>query len=504
MKIRFLYFLFLFLLFSCGKNEKTNKIQKTIIAGQINGFMKHSGYNSIELTIPDVLAQRIKEKESIYKNGKFRFELDLENATNIWLRYNYDFPVFVSPGDSIYLTINNSFISSKPKSYSKLYSSCVVTGSSQKMNAEVSRFLAFLEDSVFNHMALNDSLKLLDPIPARAFLESELKNQYVVLEQFNKQNNTSVHFQNWSKNYLKYRTWSILFQYPSFHAYLNKLDKPKNGYMSSMPKEYFSFIESFENSRNNELFETKSYTDFLRGYVGYINKLIPQDTAKYYRSLYSSDFEKGFDFFLTHYSLDTDGFLKDLLISNHYYWTLDDQHYNDLKYIADFQQIEDSQLRKKVEKKFYYEQKIFENPELHPDSNINEKVENNEFLKTLKTKYKNKVIFIDFWAPWCKPCMAEMPFAQELKKQFEKKDIVFVYLGTGCKKENWELTIKEKAIKGEHFLLTKKQSEELGDIFNIRGIPHYVLLDKYGKVASKFAPRPSSGKELTNLINKNI
>ena len=287
-------------------------------------------------------------------------------------------------------------------------------------------------------------LKILDPIPARAFLENELQKQYKILNQFNEQKNTSIHFQNWAKNHLKYRTWSILFQYPAFHAYLNKQEKPKNGYISGISVEYFSFLDSFENVRNNELFETKEYTDFLRGYIGYINKLIPQDTVKYYRSLYRSDFEKGFDYFLTYYSSTTNGFLKDLLIANHYYWTLDDQHYNNLKYIADFQQIEDSLLRKKVEKKFYYEQKIFENPELNPDANINEKVDNNEFLKTLKAKYRNKVIFIDFWAPWCKPCMAEMPFAQKLKKQYEKEDVVFVYLCINCKKENWELTIKEK------------------------------------------------------------
>ena len=498
------FLLLLFTIVSCTTKKKTVDSTRTVISGQILNFNELPDYETIDLYYPDVLAGQVHNKITITKNGQFKFVLNLDNSTNAWIYYVANLPVFISKGDSINITIDNRFITNKAENYAELFGHLKVSGEKENMNKEVSEFLAFLEDSIYNHMALNDSLKILDPVPARAFLENELQKQYKILNQFNKQKNTSIHFQNWARNHLKYRTWSILFQYPAFHAYLNKLEKPKNGYFSEIPKQYFNFLDSFENVRNNEFFETKEYSDFLRGYSGYINQIIPQDTIKYYRSLYRKNFEKGFDYFLTYYSSKTDGFLKDLLIANHYYWTLDDQHYNNLKYIANFGQIEDSLLRKKVEKKFYHEQKIYENPELNPDANIDEKVDNNEFLKALKAKYKTKVIFIDFWAPWCKPCMAEIPFAQELKKQYEKEDVVFVYLGTNCKKENWELTIKEKNIKGEHFLLTDKQTKELNDIFDIRGIPHYVLLGKNGKVISKFSPRPSSGEELTSLIDKNL
>nr|WP_319997335.1 TlpA disulfide reductase family protein [uncultured Draconibacterium sp.] len=505
MKTKLIYISFLFFLFSCTKNENINGDQKTVISGLINNFQKHPDYNTIELRIPDILSGKIIQKESIDAKGTFKFELDLENATDITILYKAFFHVFITPGDSIHLTINNDFINNNPESYTELYAHCKVSGTAQKINEEVSGFFAFLEDSVYNINTLNDSVNVLAPMPIKAYLERELDKQYLALERFNNRNNTSEHFQNWAKNHLKYRTWSLLFQYPIFHNFPSSMEQlKKTGYMSLIPEEYLSFLDSFENVRNNKLLEVGSYNEFLRGYNSYINYLIPEDTIKYYRSLYQSNFKKGFDYFINHYSSNADGFIKDFLIANHYYWTLEEQHYNNLKYIVDFGQIEDSLLRKKVEKKFYYEQKIFENPELHPDANINEKVENNKFLKTLKTKYKNNVIFIDFWAPWCKPCMEEIPYAQELKKQYEKEDVVFVYLGTNCQKESWELTIKEKAIKGEHFLLTKKQSEELADIFDIRGIPHYVLLDKNGKVTRKFAPRPSSGEELTSLIDKNL
>jgi len=38
--------------------------------------------------------------------------------------------------------------------------------------------------------------------------------------------------------------------------------------------------------------------------------------------------------------------------------------------------------------------------------------------------FKDKVLFINFWADWCPPCKAEMPSIQELYNEFEDNDAV--------------------------------------------------------------------------------
>jgi len=51
-------------------------------------------------------------------------------------------------------------------------------------------------------------------------------------------------------------------------------------------------------------------------------------------------------------------------------------------------------------------------------------------------------------------------------------------------------------------LLTDIQYTLLADKFGITGIPHYVLIDKNGKLISKNATRPSEKELITNQINQ--
>ena len=53
-------------------------------------------------------------------------------------------------------------------------------------------------------------------------------------------------------------------------------------------------------------------------------------------------------------------------------------------------------------------------------------LENNIF--TLQN-FKGKNLFINYWATWCNPCLAEMPYMAELYENYkDEEDIIFLYL----------------------------------------------------------------------------
>ncbi len=118
--------------------------------------------------------------------------------------------------------------------------------------------------------------------------------------------------------------------------------------------------------------------------------------------------------------------------------------------------------------------------------NVSQSASLNEIFK----KYKGKVIYLDFWASWCAPCRGEMPNARQLKNKLKGKDVVFLYFGYNDKKENWLDARKELEIEGEHYLLSPQLIGEANSLFQITGIPHYVIIGKDGSIIQKKAPRP--------------
>jgi thiol-disulfide isomerase/thioredoxin len=119
--------------------------------------------------------------------------------------------------------------------------------------------------------------------------------------------------------------------------------------------------------------------------------------------------------------------------------------------------------------------------------------------------HRGKVIYVDFWATWCGPCVSQFPYSKELHQALEGKDVVFMYLcGGGSKKPAWGAMVEKYGLKGDHHLLDDKEWGEVTNKFKISGIPHYVLVDPSGQVADKAAQRPQGGNGYNQDLMKEI
>ena len=116
-------------------------------------------------------------------------------------------------------------------------------------------------------------------------------------------------------------------------------------------------------------------------------------------------------------------------------------------------------------------------------------------------KNRGKVIYVDFWAPWCAPCMSEMKPAKLLRENFKDKKVIFVYLACKCSVESWKSTIANNDIAGINLLLSEDAYSVLRRRYEINGIPHFLLIDKKGGLVNKNAARPSD-ENIKNEILK--
>jgi thiol-disulfide isomerase/thioredoxin len=113
---------------------------------------------------------------------------------------------------------------------------------------------------------------------------------------------------------------------------------------------------------------------------------------------------------------------------------------------------------------------------------------------------RGKYSYIDFWASWCAPCIAEMPISKTMAERYRNK-ISFIYLSIDNDIQPWLQSIKRLKIEGsKNFLLSDGIFIFNGKKYPIKSIPRYMLIDSYGNLIDDNAPGPNS-KELQEIFN---
>jgi thiol-disulfide isomerase/thioredoxin len=117
--------------------------------------------------------------------------------------------------------------------------------------------------------------------------------------------------------------------------------------------------------------------------------------------------------------------------------------------------------------------------------------------------FKGKAVYIDFWASWCGPCRAMMPFSRQLHESLEpsaKKNIVFLYISIDANQEAWKKAIQDMEIKGVNVISPGNWNSEVCRYFQISSIPRYMLMNKKGEVVDFNAKRPNDPALLQDLL----
>ncbi len=115
-------------------------------------------------------------------------------------------------------------------------------------------------------------------------------------------------------------------------------------------------------------------------------------------------------------------------------------------------------------------------PEITLMSNENKLVKLSDF--------KGKYVLLDFWATWCRPCIAEIPNLKNIHAGYAGDDfeIISVCIDRATFKENW------KKIIDQYQMSWPQLFDETGTVANDFGITHFptiLLLNKEGEIIAK-------------------
>lgn len=123
------------------------------------------------------------------------------------------------------------------------------------------------------------------------------------------------------------------------------------------------------------------------------------------------------------------------------------------------------------------------------------------YLEDIVKDNSGKVIFLNFWASWCGPCLKSMPALNKLKKEFNS--VVFIDLSTEDKFDEW---VSSKAysvmnkVPHNYIIINPYLSNFLKEN-HVDFIPRYMLIDKNGHLVHDDI-QDISGDEIKKLLNR--
>lgn len=96
------------------------------------------------------------------------------------------------------------------------------------------------------------------------------------------------------------------------------------------------------------------------------------------------------------------------------------------------------------------------------------------------SQFRGKTIFLNFWASWCPPCIAELPSIHSLYKKVNKNDVVFLLV-----------SLDNNYSKARQFILNKGFSFPvfipLGDFpraYRVSSVPTTFVISPNGKIVA--------------------
>ena len=120
--------------------------------------------------------------------------------------------------------------------------------------------------------------------------------------------------------------------------------------------------------------------------------------------------------------------------------------------------------------------------------------------------YRGKVVFLNFWATWCKPCKEEMPSMQVLWENLKKEDFVMLAVSMDRVTTTKDIPPFVENLKLTFPIFTDSWGQT-DKRYKLMGVPETYIIDQGGVLREKvIGPRdwtkPESVETIVQLLQK--
>ncbi|MGM0582424.1 MAG: TlpA family protein disulfide reductase [Bacteroidota bacterium] len=477
MKIHSLLILFT-LLISCSEKNKQPEF-KTEAYATIEINQKNHSNDSIEVAINhiSIIPDNSKRENQILSEDTEYIYIETDRASNADLAINnFNHRIWLSPNDT---TIINLSESGEIESFEG------------KLKRENDYFMAKKKEIGFLTIIepFNQDLKsfkshnqLKHTIDSLSNIESDFLR--------NHKDDLPTEFKNFEENEIIYNSAVLKVEFPLFNRVRNIIKEP-------LPDNYYNFIENFDLNNFNAI-PTSSYFGFLTNYFW---KDSNQETLKNLGGKERTIYLKNHLFKDANEFLDPE--IKEYFLAHHFTDLIKLFKKDELDSILDKWEIKTNKdlIQKTINQKLTSNEGYEEGSKTEDFEMLNEKGETVRI-----SDYKDKIVYLNFWGTWCKPCIANIPDLNKFIESYQgNKEVVFINLAIKSKEENWKESIQKFDLKGLNLFIPKGENHDrIRAKFGVGGLPHYAIIGKENILKVNYANKaPKVKTKLDALLKVN-
>ncbi len=93
--------------------------------------------------------------------------------------------------------------------------------------------------------------------------------------------------------------------------------------------------------------------------------------------------------------------------------------------------------------------------------------------------FRGQVVYVDFWASWCKPCRKSFPFMNNLQKKYGKQGLKVIAINLDSDKGAAKRFLKKNPAK---FTIAYDTENKTPELYGLMVMPTTYLVDRQGNL----------------------